>query len=295
MSISSPQTYRYQEPLAGKASSFFEVQSINLSTDSVANYNHRSEYYKIYFLEEGMGRYQIDFKSVEIEGAGIFCLSPGQVLTVETEAVRTAYQIAFNREFYCVENHGKEIACNGVLFNNVHRITALQLSPKEAGKFHLLVSDMIRELENPGKAHQELLESYLRMFLIEVLRMYDERRDLSAISRETDAENRLAGDFIALVEKYFRSFHAVSDYAERLFISPKSLAKRLKAHGYKTPTEVIRDRIVLEAKRELRYTSKSVKEIAFDLGFDDPAYFTRYFKKAEQHSPQAYREAYLES
>ena len=83
--------------------------------------------------------------------------------------------------------------------------------------------------------------------------------------------------------------YSIADYAEKLFVSPKSLAKRLKAHHYGTPTEILRDRIILEAKRDLRYTQKSVKEIAFDLGFEDPAYFTRYFKKSEKMSPQGYR------
>ena len=104
-----------------------------------------------------------------------------------------------------------------------------------------------------------------------------------------NGENRLVGDYIALVDKHFREIHSVSDYAERLFVSPKSLAKRLNALGHKTPKEILRDRIVLEAQRDLRYSDKSVKEIAFDLGFDDPAYFTRYFKKATGQSPLNYR------
>lgn len=290
MSISSVQKYRYQEPLSGAVPVFFEVQRIQLETSCVANHNHRSDHYKIYFLEEGMGRYQIDFQGVEINGTGIFCLSPGQVLTVETESVKSGYEIAFNREFYCVETHGKEIACNGVLFNNVHRATSLQLSKEEAVTYQGLVGNMIRELERPGKAHREMLETYLRMFLIEVLRMSDERADWEA--EVNDSESRLAEDFIALVEKHFRTIHAISEYAGKLFVSPKSLAKRLKAHGYKTPTEVVRDRVVLEAKRDLRYTSKTIKEIAFELGFEDPAYFTRYFKKATEESPQAYRDTY---
>lgn len=290
MSISSVQAFRYQPPLTEGTPSFFEVQRIQLETSCVANHSHRSDHYKIFFLEEGVGRYQVDFREVNLSGTGIFCLSPGQILTVESESVKSGYQIAFNREFYCVETHGKEIACNGVLFNNVHRATTLQLSESEAATYLMLVKNMIRELETPGRAHREMLETYLRMFLIEVLRMYDEQADWEI--DENDRESRLAEGFIALVEQHFRTLHAVSDYAEKLFVSPKSLAKRLKAHGYPTPTEVIRDRVVLEAKRDLRYTTKTVKEIAFDLGFEDPAYFTRYFKKAAQESPLAYRERY---
>lgn len=291
MSLSAIRTLRYQSPLDAVTTSFFEVKAVELTKACIANQSHRSEHYKIFFVEKGKGKYTIDFQSFEIDGAGLFFLSPGQVLTVEAEQANASFEIAFDKEFYCIETHGKEIACNGVLFNNVHRSTFLPLSENDAVLFRQFVGNIERELENPGRAHREMLETYLRMFLIEALRKNDEKVPVEP--SESEEENRLAGDFIALVEKHFREKHAVSEYAELLFVSPKSLAKRLNAHGYPTPTEVIRDRIVLEAKRDLRYTPKSVKEIAFDLGFEDPAYFTRYFKKAEGESPAAYRSGYV--
>ena len=291
MSISTIKKYQYQETLSSVIPIFFEIGVIHLETSCTANHNHHTEHYQVFLLEEGEGHYKIDFQEFHIKGSGLFFLSPGQVLTVQSEALKSGYQITFNREFYCVETHGKEIACNGVLFNNVHRATFLQLEPGEEVFFCQLVEQMIQELENPGKAHQDLLETYLRMFLIEALRKQD--KQAAVPNAKTEELSRLAGDFIALVDKHFRAKHAVSDYADLLYVSPKSLAKRLKIHGHKTPTEIIRDRIVLEAKRDLRYTQKSVKEIALDLGFLDPAYFTRYFKKSENESPQAYRKAYL--
>ena len=292
MSISTIKKYRYQEPLSSKVPTVFEINAIELDKSCVANHNRRCENYMIFFIEDGSGHYSIDFNEFEINGAGVFCLSPGQVLTVMAESMKSGYEISFNKEFYCVETHGKEIACNGVIFNNIHKATFLQIDPHEVPMFRMMLDNMIQELEKPGKAHRELLETYLRLFLIEVLRKQEER-GLIPTNHES-GENRLVGDFIALVDKHFRKKHAVSDYAEMLFVSPKSLAKRLNAEGYKTPTEVIRDRIVLEAKRDLRYTQKTVKEIAFDLGFEDPAYFTRFFKKAGNESPLAYREAYIE-
>jgi AraC-like DNA-binding protein len=262
-----------------------------LETSCVANENEVSQHYKIYWIEEGFGEYQIDFESFTVKKAGLFFLSPGQVFTVETEKVKSGYQISFDREFYCVETHGKEIACNGVLFNNVHRASVIQLDENDVPFFWQIIQNMINELEHPGPAHREMLETYLRMLLIQALRKWD--ADLvEAPSQEADS-NRLVGDFIALVDKHFRTIHSVAEYAEKLFVTPKSLSKRLKAANAKTPTEIIRDRITLQAKRDLRYTNKSVKEIAFELGFEDPAYFTRLFKKATGQSPQNYRAHFL--
>lgn len=291
MSVTPSKTLQYQQGLDFATTTIFKIHQFSMDDSCVANPTHRSDHYKIFFVEEGSGDYNIDFNTFHIEEAGMFFLSPGQVLTVESENLKKGYEILFDKEFYCVETHGKAIACNGVLFNNVHKATSVAVKKEEVPIFSMIFQNMIRELENPGKAHRELLETYLRMLLIEALRRLDE---VEPESQPQDSGNRLVGDFIALVDKHFRKIHAVAEYAEKLYVSPKSLSKRLHASGYKTPTEVIRNRIVLEAKRDLRYTQKSVKEIAFDLGFDDPAYFTRFFKKAENQSPQAYRSAFLE-
>ena len=288
MAIKTVENYKYRDT-AIEYSPHFEVTSIHMDTACVVNENKIAEYYRIYWIEEGYGEYRIDFKSFTIENAGLFFLSPGQVLQVDAEKVKSGYQISFDKEFYCVETHGKEIACNGVLFNNVHRATMISLQAADAPMFWQLIQNMMNELQNPGQAHREILETYLRMFLIEALRKLDRNQQ----QVEDKEENKLVADFIALVEKHHAQKHGVAEYAQMLAIAPKSLTKRLQAEGYPTPTQVIRDRIVLQAKRDLRYTDKSVKEIAFDLGFDDPAYFTRYFKKAEGVSPNGYKERVL--
>lgn len=293
MAIATTQHFTYHEPLAGAKVPFFELKAIEVATSCSTNSSHRSDHYTIFFMEDGTGQYGVDFHAFQISGAGIFFLSPGQVLTVEAEAMRKGYEINFDREFYCVETHGKEIACNGVLFNNMHRATFIPLEHDELGIFQQLIQQMIQELREPGQAHRDMLDAYLRMFLIEALRRHDKKAQPA--TGDKDEGNRLVGDFIALVDQHFRKIHSVAEYAQMLYVSPKSIAKRLKVVGYKTPTELIRDRIVLEAKRDLRFTQKSIKEIAFDLGFEDPAYFTRYFKKSENESPLAYRANYLDA
>jgi len=290
VALKTTQQYSYKTTELQQTPIHFEVRSFLLDTKCSALEEQQSPHFNIFWIEEGSGTYQIDFQSFTIKNGGIFFLSPGQVFQVESEQVKSGYQISFDKEFYCVETHGKEIACNGVLFNNVHRAAAIQLADNDIPVFKQIMQNMIQEFENPGPAHREMLETYLRMFLIQSLRKLDELQ--VPLEKTTDEGNRLVSDFIALIEKHYRKIHSVAEYAELLFISPKSLAKRLKALNYNTPTELIRDRIMLQAKRDLRYSNRSIKEIAFDLGFDDPAYFTRLFKKAVQQSPQAYRSAF---
>ena len=93
-----------------------------------------------------------------------------------------------------------------------------------------------------------------------------------------------------MVEKNYRKFHQVSDYADLLGIASKTLTKKIKQYHHKTPSDVIKERLILEAKRDLYYTNKQVKEIAYDLGFEDPAYFNRFFKKEAGVAPNRFRE-----
>jgi len=287
MAIRTIKDYKFNAGNSLKVDPHFSVKRINVDTHCSAIDNEVSDYYKIFWIEDGSGTYDIDFSTFSIEGSGIFCISPGQVFMVRNEKVKSAYELSFDKEFYCVETHGKEIACNGLLFNNVHRSTGVAVSPEDAPTFNGILQNLIREFENPGNAHREMLETYLRMFMIQTLRLIDIEEEKTA--GETHQKNQMVIDFIALVDKQFRTNHSVSDYAAQLFISPKSLTKKLNALGYPTPTKVIRERIMIEAKRALKYSTENVKEIAFDLGFEDPAYFSRLFAKQEGLTPLEYR------
>jgi len=287
MSITTIESYSFAGNKLNKKKAHFEIQKISLDIYCAANKSERSDHYKIYWIEDGSGTYEIDFKEFEIIRSGIFCISPGQIFSVKTEKVKTAYQISFDKEFYCVEAHGKEIACNGLIFNNVHRASGVTVEASESHVFSSIIDNVIAELKNPGNAHRDMVETYLRMFLIHTLRLLDlhELRQ----GTMTHQKNKLVQDFIALVDKHFKTMHSVSDYARELFISPKSLAKKLNVLGYPTSTEMIQERILIEAKRSLKFSQNSVKEIAFDLGFEDPAYFSRLFSKKEGMTPLAYR------
>ena len=92
------------------------------------------------------------------------------------------------------------------------------------------------------------------------------------------------------IEEHFKSKHSPADYAKLLYMTPKALAKITKSHFHKTLSSLINERIIIEAKRELYLTDKTVKEIAYELGYEDEYYFSRFFKVNAEVSPQMYRE-----
>lgn len=244
--------------------------------------------FRILWIQEGFAKYQIDFKHFEVDKEIILFLSPGQVFQIEAEKIKSAKVISFQKDFYCIEMHDSEVSCNGLFFFNVYNLPYLTLTPEESSQLALTYDQLKSEIQNPGAVHSDLLKTYLKLFLIQTVRIRKERQQQQFVMIGVD--NDFYRKFSQLVESHFREKHAVADYADLLNISPKSLTKKLQKITHLSPSILIQERILLEAKRELIYSNKSIKEIAFDLGFSDPAYFSRFFAKHSQESPLAFRE-----
>ena len=131
------------------------------------------------------------------------------------------------------------------------------------------------------------LRAYLQLFLAKS----------SAIKLKAIAENRdktekdeLMDRFKSLLNEHFLTLHKPSDYAALLSITPDNLTKRATRYFKKTPSQLIQERLILEAKKQLHLTRKSIKEIAWNLKFQDEFYFSRVFKKFTKVSPQTFRD-----
>ncbi len=276
MAIQDIKNYSFQDT--------FSLSTVNFEKACVLNEAEKIDAFTIFWIKEGKGTYHIDFEEYSFDGNVLFFLSPGQVFTVDSEQIKEAYRLSFVRDFYCIQTHDKEISCNGVLFNNIYETPFIQLEEKDAKKLDFILSELIEEFDRKEAAQYDMLQSYLKQFIIHAVRVKKERHIV-----KDDIESKLFKDFSTLVEFNFKKMHSVTDYATRLGISPKSLTKHFQKIGTQTPSDFIKNRIILEAKRKLIYTDFSVKEIAFDLGFNDPAYFTRFFTKATSSSPKNFK------
>ncbi|SNR17714.1 helix-turn-helix domain-containing protein [Tenacibaculum jejuense] len=276
MAIQDIKTYTFQD--------VFSLQLVDFEKACVVNEPTQINEYKIFWIKEGKGTYNIDFKSYSFDGTVLFFLSPGQVFTVDSERIKEAYQLSFTRDFYCIQTHDTEIACNGVLFNNVYETPFVTPSERDIKKLNFILDNLVEEFELAETAQYDMLQSFLKQFIIYSVRMKKEHSTV-----KDDTETKLFKDFSLLVEQNFRKLHSVTDYANRLGISPKSLTKHFQKIGAETPSDFIKNRIVTEAKRQLLYSSEAVKHIAFDLGFNDPAYFSRFFTKATGNSPAQFK------
>lgn len=180
----------------------------------------------------------------------------------------------FNREFYCIKDHDKEVGCAGVLFFGNDFIPVITLDKKEQDKFNLLHDVLLDEIETKDTIQAEMLRMLLARFIIKTTRI------LKANTFETPskASDDTLRQYNFLVETHFKASHKVSFYADLLNKSAKTLSNSFAKLG-QSPLKIIHERLVLETKRQLMYTNKTAKEIAYDIGFEDASHLSRLFKK----------------
>ncbi len=277
MAVQDISTYSFKD--------IFSLSVIQFEKACVFNKPEQVDAYSIYWIKEGKGIYNIDFESYAFNDNVLFFLSPGQVFSVDSEKIKEAYKLTFVRDFYCIQAHDKEVACNGVLFNNIYETPFVKPCESDTQKLQFILDSLIDEFKRQDVAAQyDMLQAYLKQFIIHSVRIKKEHHII-----KEDHQTKLFKDFSLLVEQNYKTLHSVTDYANRLGLSPKSLTKHFQKIGSQTPSDFIKSRIVLEAQRQLIYTNDSVKHIAYDLGFNDSAYFTRFFKKATSKSPLQFK------
>ncbi|MDR6562866.1 MULTISPECIES: helix-turn-helix domain-containing protein [unclassified Arcicella] len=249
----------------------------------------RNNYYTLIWIKQGNGKLKSDFSEYDFSENTLFAFSLYQPFMLSSDNI-SGVAIQFHPDFFCIHKHHSEIACNGVLFNNVYEPPFTRVDEVSAMAFDMLFEQMSTEMQNQALAQYELLFSYLKIYLIKASRLKKEQNPILSTSITETKEPFILQSLKDSIENNFKVKHSPSDYAEHLNISAKALAKITKTYFNKTLTDLIAERIVIEAKRELYLTNKTVKEIAFELGYDDEYYFSRFFKNNADVSPQLFRE-----
>lgn len=248
---------------------------------------HRHAYYEIFFFESGGGEHDIDFNTFRIESPSLHFVSPGQVHEVRRDADSYGCVLLFTAEFYYLHLANKDLLYDLPFLNNNHLRPILNLSPEEAADVRALTGGMRQEYESAHPYGEEMIRSLLNLLLLKARRMFEGRQPEPEVE---SGESRLVRDLRMMVDRNFHAMHAVSAYANALHVTPGHLNDVTKQVTGKTVSALIQERIVLEAKRMLVHSEQSIKEIAYALGFDDPSYFTRFFRERAGTSPGTFRE-----
>lgn len=225
----------------------------------------------------------IDEVEYEFPSQSVLPLMVSDSFRFETPKDIIAWQ--FNKDFYCVIDHDQEVSCVGFIFYGNEKNMFIEIDEKHRRKLHLMTQVFEDEFDEKD-IQGEMMRMLLKRLIILVTRLGKVQYLSNAID---DHESDTIRSFNLLVEQHFKELHQVQDYASLMNKSPKTLSNLFSKNNGPSPLRVIKNRIAQEAKRLLQYTDDSTKEIAYELGFGDPASFSRFFKNNVGESPTEYK------
>lgn len=283
-------TYELPIGKAGKAFQIYEVQGKTIKNSTYPHETdrpHRHKYYEVCVFINGAGRHDIDFTSHNIHSHSVHFLSPGQVHLISRENDYHGYLMVFSRDFYALDSLQEDFLYKLPYFNNPTLVPILNLNVNDFEELLELIRAIKKEYASRKEMTQEVLRCYLQIFLVKCKQFY--MQYFAEKKKTMDPHFTLVQQFNALVEQQFRKIHLVQDYADMMSLSPVVLNKYVKKITGFTAGEIILERLILQAKRYLIYTDLSNKEIAYQLNYEDPSYFSRIFKKKTGHTPSGFR------
>ena len=268
---------------------FKSMEEIDEAAGGISDYPHRHNYYTVIWPFGATGKHIIDFREYTISRDNIFFVSPWQVHQVITDPGPTGYVILFTSEFLNRNSIRQDFVSNLKLFRDSDDTPPLPVNSEMASKLKLFADSMKEAFQSQTEMSLETAGAYLKLFLIEC----NGHCSLNPVSNPQNAEvsKNLVRNFRDLVEKNHYRWHQVQNYAEALNVTPNYLNEVIKSAMNIPAKEIIQSRIILEAKRMAYFTEKSIKEIGFDLGFDDPSHFSKFFKNNTSQSLLEFRES----
>lgn len=245
---------------------------------------HRKDYYLFVLVKEGHNRHWIDFMPYTIKRDTFYFTVPQQVHLKEYSAPMVGLLACFTDEFLQLEEN--RVLKQLPIIQNPAGAHELLLNEQDIVFVEDVMRKMLAEFQADGTWRNQMLTSWLRVLVIYLSRLYTEQFSETCFT----LNYCLLKSFQTLIGEHYATQHDVAAYAEKLSITPGHLTEVIKQQSGKTAITHIHDRLIVEAKRRLLHTELSVKQIADDLGFEDAAYFNRFFKRLTDTTPVGYRE-----
>ena len=249
---------------------------------------HTHSYYQIIWFKKGHGVHYVDFNEYPIVDNTLFFISPGQIHYFERNTHFEGVLIHFNESFLADEQSSENIFLKYNMFNAFDTVPYYTINDEVANRLQYISNQLTDEMNNEHAfAYHQYLNYLIQMFLINI--QHNAHRGVVIPLCINNSANRIFVRFRQLLEYHYRNCHTVKEYAQFMNISTKTLTNSIVESSRSTPLKLINERIVLEAKRYLLYSSLKVKEISYLLGFEDPSYFVKFFKRHTGCLPVEFR------
>ncbi len=270
---------------AGEGSFHFDLVRLQARQDIPRGFAHRHNYYHLLWMSRAQGRHMLDFEHYEVRDYSVFFLVPGQLHAWRSSVPPSGYVMNISTDFFAqMFPRGDDIA-RFPFFHMTGGVPVMYLSQAEHDSLLPLLQEMDQEMSTRQTGRFDVVRSYLLILLTRLRRLYAQH--------ETPAHSSpayaLARRFALLLEEHYLHYSAIGDYAQVLHVSERQLNEAVKRATGNTASQCVQARIALEAKRLLSNTEVGVAEIAYQLNFEDPAYFSRFFKKHTGQAPGEFR------
>lgn len=262
----------------------FEIMRFDEMDEPEVDDIHKHTFYEILWTEKGISRQTIDYKEYEVLPNSLFFISPNQVHQFEEWKPLKGGTILFTEDFFLLNHNNKDKLFELSFLDNFYANPCIQLDKKNFADIKQTIDLIINEEKRPDKS-QSITQSLLHILLAQVQRCIDKETD-KPISKKYLI---LFKQFKNLLDKHFAENRTTSFFSQQLHITAHHLNLITKDVTGKTASEVIRARSILEAKRLLTFTDKTVSEIAFELNYTDSSYFAKSFKAETNLSPMAFK------
>ncbi|KAA8483436.1 AraC-like DNA-binding protein [Arcticibacter tournemirensis] len=271
-----------------------EIEIIPIAATVAKHHNsitvpHRATFYHIFWIQKGTAEYLIDFEPVKAEANSFLFVNKDRVKAIDNRSKHDGKIMLFTDDFFGKTEDDLKYLHSTTLFNDLLNTPVINVnsSPSLQTAFSAIETELT---ENNDTYHYHLLHNLLHNLLLLAER---ERRKqgFSEISKGADLDYTVL--FRDLLDSKFKILKSVTGYAALMNVSEKRLTHATTKTLGKSPKIIIDERVMLEAKRLLIYTNRSIKEVGYDLGFEEPTNFIKYFRKHTDNTPIEFREAYF--
>ncbi|HVG16149.1 MAG TPA: helix-turn-helix transcriptional regulator [Chitinophagaceae bacterium] len=272
-----------QDLLIDRFSPYLEKHYHNL------HHPHRHSFYHLVLYTKGSGWHTIDFEKFPVKPFQIYFMVPGQVHSWHFQSKVDGYIVHFNEGLFTSFLQNGHYLERFPFFRGSSTEGVCQIPPLIHGQVIGLFETMLQEI---GEGRDQNLD-VIRLKLLELFITIDRSCTNKKEKNVPQQKRTMLRSFQHLIDRHFRTIKLPKEYADLLYITPNHLNALCQDLMGKTAGDLIRDRVLLEAKRLLTNAGMTVTEIAYDLNFEDNSYFNRFFKKNEGVTPDDFRKTFI--
>ncbi|MEN8116055.1 MAG: AraC family transcriptional regulator [Bacteroidota bacterium] len=265
----------------------FQVEVFDANRHFSVEYPHRHDFFEVLYLSKGSGFHVIDGNKYEITPPCMFFMSPGQAHKIEFSNDIEGFIFIFTAEFYLINHSNQNRLIEFSFFFTIRQDNPpLLLENRNDVQFlESLFEKGIEETQKGKEFSIDLLRSILDLILTSCASLYKTEENVINKGKGHIVVKR----FFQLVEENYIKNLSVTQYADKMAITPNHLTQTVTQLTGKTSSQIIKSKQILEIKRLLIHTNLSVTEIATRLNFPDQSYFAKFFKRETGMSPLQYR------